>query len=217
MRSRTFIVALASGALAIVVAACGGAATPIPSAATASQAAASAAAPSTEASVAASEATSSEAAASGGAPSFALPSLPSQAKDLEAELPGTLCGATATKLSMNGASFLSGSGTEFAGALTALGKSPSDVSVAVAQAGDCGAIALRIAGIDQGTLQAAMLAAAQKAGCTAPSQSSVGGKSVYVATDTSGKKSYVYFKGDTMFIAEASSDTDAGAILQALP
>lgn len=222
MRIRSLITALAGGALVIVVAACGAAATPLPSAGTPSEAAASAAsaaAPSVAASEAApSEAAPSAASASGTTPSFALPSLPSEAKDLEAELPSTICGETATKVSMNGGTFLSGAGNEFTSALSALGKSPSDVSVAVAgTSGGCSAVALRIAGVDQGTLQTAMLAAAQKAGGTSPTQSSAGGKSVFVATDASGKKSYVYFKGDTMFIAEATSDADAATILQALP
>jgi hypothetical protein len=208
MFRRTTVAAIVAGAL-IVLWGCGAAATPIPSAAAPSQA------PSVAPSVAESAAASEAPAASQASPGF---SLPSEAKDLEALLPSTVCGAAATKVSMNGQSFLSGSGNEFAGALSALGKSPSDVSVAVAAAaGGCSAVAIRIAGIDQNALQSAMLAAAQKGSGTAPTQSSIGGKTVYVAPDSSGKKSYVYFKGDTMFIAEADTDANAAAIIQALP
>ena len=220
MRSRSLVIALASAALVAVVAACGSAAS---SPSSSSAAAPSAAAPSSEASLAASEAAPSAAAPSGAAPSqagpsIALPSLPSEAKDLEAQLPNSLCGQTAQKISMNGSTFLSSTGNEFSAALSALGKSPSDVSVAVAGGGGaCSAVAFRIAGVDQNTFQTAILAAVQKAGGTAPTQTSLGGKNVYVVTDASGKKSYVYFKGDTMFIAEAGSDADATAILQALP
>jgi hypothetical protein len=211
MFRRTTVPAIVAVALIGVLWGCGAAATPIPSAAAPSQA--PSAAPSAAESTAASEAPST---ASGQAsPGF---SLPSEAKDLEALLPSTVCGVAATKVSMNGQSFLSGSGSEFAGALSALGKSPSDVSVAVAAAaGGCSAVAIRIAGIDQNTLQSAMLAAAQKGSGTAPTQSSIGGKTVYVAPDSSGKKSYVYFKGDTMFIAEADTDANAAAIVQAFP
>jgi hypothetical protein len=218
MARRPLAAAVASGILVIILWGCGAAATPIPSTGAASPAAASQAAASVEASAAEpSVAAASGAAGSPAAASIALPSLPSEAKDLEALLPDTICGAKATKLSMNGASFLSSAGSEFSSALSALGKTPADVSVAVAGGTTgCSAVVFRIAGVDQNSLQTAIMAAVPKGG-TAPTQTTIGGKTVFAVTDASGKKSLVYFKNDTVFIAEAASDADAAALLQAFP
>jgi hypothetical protein len=76
---------------------------------------------------------------------------------------------------------------------------------------------MRIAGVDQNTLQSAVVASVQKGGGSAPTQSSLGGKTVYVITDASGNKSYAYFKNDTMFIADTTTEAEAGTIIQALP
>jgi hypothetical protein len=217
MARRPLAATVTSGVLVIILWGCGAAATPIPSTGAASAAVASQAAASVEASAAEpSVATASEAAGSSAGASFALPSLPSEAKDLEALLPDTICGSKATKLSMNGASFLSSTGSEFSAALSALGKTPADVSVAVAGGASCSAVVFRIAGVDQNALQSAILAAVPKAG-TAPTQTTIGGKSVFSVTDESGKKSFVYFKNDTVFIAETATDADAAALLQTLP
>jgi hypothetical protein len=218
MMRRPLAAALASGVLVTVLWGCGAAATPIPAASGAPAPASVAPASNAPSAAEASTAAASEAAASGAAPSFALPSLPSEAKDLEALLPDTICGDKATKVSMTGGSFLANAGAEFTAALSALGKSPADVSVAVAGgASGCSAVAMRIAGADQNALQSAVLASVQKAGGTAPTQSSLGGKTVYVITDASGKKSYAYFKNDTIFIADTTSEADAGTIIQGLP
>ena len=205
---RPLAATLASGVLVAILWGCGAAATPIP--ATNGPSAAASEAP---ASIAASAAEPS-----GGGASFALPSLPSEAKDLEALLPDTICGDKATKVSMAGGSFLANAGAEFTAALSALGKTPADVSVAVAGgASGCSAVAMRIAGADQNALQSAVLASVQQGGGSAPTQSSLGGKTVYVITDSSGKKSYIYFKNDTIFIADTTSEADAGTIIQGLP
>jgi hypothetical protein len=217
MMRRPLAAALASAVLVTILWGCGAAATPIPSTSGAS-AAASEAPASIAASAAEPSTAASEAAASAGGASFALPSLPSEAKDLEALLPDTICGDKATKVSMAGGSFLANAGAEFTAALSALGKTPADVSVAVAGgASGCSAVAMRIAGADQNALQSAVLASVQQGGGSAPTQSSLGGKTVYVITDSSGKKSYVYFKNDTIFIADTTSEADAGTIIQALP
>jgi hypothetical protein len=174
-----------------------------------SQAAQSVAPPSAAASVAAS---------SGGAPSFAIPSfvLPSEAKDLEALLPNTLCGATATKASMTGTSFMATADDSFKATLAALGKQPSDVAFAFAfTTAGCGAGIFRINGVDQGALKQGLLAEEQKSGNTY-TQATVGGKSVYVSAQGSGKQ-YVYFAGDAVIFAQAKDDATAAGILQQLP
>jgi hypothetical protein len=197
--------ALASGVLLVTLSGCGGAAGPQGSAAAPSQAAPSVAAPSVAPSVA--------------APSIAIPSfvLPSEAKDLEALLPGTLCGATATKLSMTGASFAQSGQSEFLDAIKAVGKTPADVAfaIAVGPGNGCTAGILRIAGVDANLLKTSMLAAQSKSGETT-TQSSVGGKDVYVTVGPSAT-TYVYFHGDAVIFAGAKNDADAATILQALP
>jgi len=211
MFRRTTVASVVSGALVVVLWGCGAAATPIPSAAAPSQAApsaqASAAEPSTEASTEASQAQ----------PSFAVPSLPSEAKDLEALLPNSLCGAAATKTSLSGTSFAATAQPEFKAALSALGKQPSDVAFAIAfSASGCGAGIFRIAGVDQATLQQTFLAEQQKSGTTY-TQGSVGGKNVYIADEGSTGKQYLYFTGDAVIFASAKDDATAATILQALP
>jgi len=212
MSRRSILQALAASALAIVLGACGAAASP--SASTA--AVPSVAAPSTEAS----QAASSAAEPSSAAQSLAIPSfsLPSEAKDLEALLPDKLCGETATKASVSGASLGSSAGSEFLAGLAALGKSPTDVSFAFAfAASGCGAGIFRIAGVDQNALQSAMLTSVQKSGETY-TQSSVGGKTVFVSDKASQSgKQYIYFHGDAVIFAAAPDDTKAAEILQALP
>jgi hypothetical protein len=215
MTRLTLAGALASGALIIVLSGCGGAATPLPAASAVavlpSQAVQSAAEPSTEPSTA--EATPTPAEASIAIPSFTLPS---EAKDLEALLPDTLCGAKATKASMSGASFAATADESFKATLAALGKQPSDVAFAFAfTTADCGAGIFRINGVDQGALKQALLAEEQKSG-NAYTESTVGGKSVFVSDQGSGKQ-YAYFAGDAVIFAQAKDDATAAGILQQLP
>ena len=213
MTRLTIAGALASGVLLIALSGCGGAATPIPPgsavAVVPSQAAPSLAAPSSEPSAAEPSAAEQSIAI----PSFALPS---EAKDLEALLPDTLCGAKATKASMSGASFAATADESFKATLAALGKQPSDVAFAFAFAtADCGAGIFRINGVDQGALKQALLAEEQKSGNTY-TESSVGGKDVFVSDQGSGKQ-YAYFAGDAVIFAQAKDDATAAGILQQLP
>jgi hypothetical protein len=156
------------------------------------------------------------------APSVGLPSfeLPSGAKDLEALLPAQLCGETAIKFSMSGAQFATTAEEEFTKTLSDLGKSANDVSFAAAasSSGDCSAGIFRINGVDQGRLQQVFLDASKSEGSTA-TQSTVGGKTVYVISSTSGEpgNQYVYFKGDAVLFAQAGTEADAAGIVQALP
>jgi hypothetical protein len=205
--------AIASGVLLVTLSGCGGTASPQGSVAAPSQPA-----PSVEPSVAPPSAAPSVA-PSEGAPSFAIPSfvLPSEAKDLEALLPNTLCGATATKASMTGASFAQSGQSEFLDALRAVGKTAADVAfaIAVAPGNGCTAGIFRVAGADPNLLKSAMLASQSQSG-QAATQSTVGGKDVYVTAGASAT-TYVYFHGDAVIFAGAKTETDAAGILQALP
>jgi hypothetical protein len=156
-------------------------------------------------------------------PSLAIPSLPNQAPDLEAMLPSTFCNKTLTKTSMSGAAALSGN-ADFAAALQALGKTPSDVSAAGAgnfsgstdPKCDVTFFAIRIAGVDQGTLQQVFEAAATKQGDTV-SHVNLGGKDVAKDTTSSGSSTYVVFKGDTGIGVTAPSDDVAATAIAAIP
>ena len=223
MARRSTIAALMAGTLVVILSGCGAAATPIPSTggvAAASQPAESAAGSVAEASTGAASPESSTGSSAGGIlPSFAIPSLPSQAKDLEALLPSTMCGAAATKTSLTGAALTTAADPTFIATLQALGKTVNDVSFALAFSTDqkCGAGIFRIAGADPGTLQSTMVAQQQKSGETF-TQGNVGGKSVFISNSSSGAgKQYVYFHGDAVVFAQAPDDTAAATILQALP
>jgi hypothetical protein len=212
MGTRRIIGALATGALLVTIWGCGGSAASSPSTA--------AAQPSTVASQAEpSAAESSAAGPSSAAASFAIPSfvLPSGAKDLEALLPAMLCGETALKASMSGDQFMATADATFKAILGSLGKQASDVSFAIAGAATsgCSAGIFRIAGVDQNLLQQTFVAEEQKTGVTV-SQGSVGGKSVYISSQSGGKE-YVYFKGDAVIFAQAKDEASAAGILQQLP
>ena len=209
MGTRRIVGALATGALVASLWACGSSTASSPSAAAGNQptqAPPSAAEPSV--------AEASQAEASLAIPSFVLPS---GAKDLEALLPDQICGVNAIKASESGEQFAATASEEFKAALQAVGKSVSDVAFAFAAAPDqsCTAGIFRIKGVDQNTLQQALLAEEQKSGTTY-TQSTVGGKSVYVGDSGSGKQ-YVYFKGDAAIFAQAKTEADAAGILQNLP
>jgi hypothetical protein len=198
-----------------LVAGCGGAASPSASSASAP---ASAAAPAPAGSSAPPGGAPREAPAST-APSLALPSfqLPSEAKDLEALLPGTVCGTAATKVSLSGASFAASASDEFKAVLQALGEPRSDVAFALAIGGttSCSAGIFRIQGVDSSALQGAFEAEAQKSGQTLTSKN-VGGKDVKIAVDPSASN-YLYFKGDAVIFATAKTEDQAASILQQLP
>jgi hypothetical protein len=216
MARRALVGFVASGALCIALVGCGAAATPTPSASSAaelpSQAAPSVAAPS----AAEPSATESSAAApsTGTQPSF---SLPSDAKDLEALLPDSLCGGKSIKTSMNGTTLGSAGQSDLVKALAALGKSATDITLAIAiePTSNCTAGILRIKGVDTSLLQSAMMAAAAQSGTTA-TQTTVGGKTVYKDAGTD-STTYVYFSGDSVIFASAKKDSDAASIVQSLP
>jgi hypothetical protein len=163
-------------------------------------------------------------------PSFELPSFsfPSEDKDLEAKLPSTINGVTLTKYSFKGGDFLEAGASnsqDLLDLLTALGKTPNDLSVAFAgdPAGnlDVQIGAFRVAGADSNALLAGFIASANKETPEeAVSQGNVGGKNVTQITDPTDPTTgtvYVYANGDTLFYVESSDASLAGAALQALP
>jgi hypothetical protein len=204
-------VALLALVLALAVA-CGGSASPSPS---------TAVAPTTAASVPGSTApsTSPSTAASVG-PSLLIPSftLPSSDKELEALLPATLCGTTTQKTSISGAQAV-GTSKDTQALLQRLGKSPNDVSLAIAFAAGCDVSAgiFRIKGTDSTQLADAFKSTATAQGETFE-QRTVGGKNVLVSASASGGTStYAYFGGDAFLFVAAKDDAAAGPVLQQMP
>lgn len=210
MRQRIAIWSLA-GLAAVALVGC--------SSGTSQSAAPAASAPSVEPSVAPSSAPRSEAAAST-EPSLALPSfvLPSTDKELEALIPNSLCGQNVTKASFSGATFSATADPEFRQLLSALGKSPSDVSMAVGfttSSGGCSAGIFRVKGADANQFKQVFIAAATKNG-DYYTESSIGGKSV-LADPKSDNIQYGYFKGDALFFASADTPAHAAEVIAALP
>jgi hypothetical protein len=141
------------------------------------------------------------------APTFALPSFHGDV-DLESQIPKQIGGETLTVLSMTGDQFL-GSGTtspELAAALTALGKSTSDLSVAFAGTTKITVVAFRVKGVPGDTLFNAFKSAATD-GMTSEN-ASFGGKSVVKLTQGDGTITYIYSKGDIMFGVGGSGETE---------
>jgi hypothetical protein len=203
---------LAAGALVLVAACSSTAVTAAPGASSA-------------ASVAPPASTSTGAGSSAAPSSAVLPgfSLPSDDKGLEALLPSTLCGQPSIKLSLSGASFAAGADPAFAATLSQLGKSLSDVGFAIAsadptKAANCGVTAgvFEVKGADGNALKTFFLAAATQEEKTY-TESTLGGKDVFLDTSETSKKSYAYFKGDGIFFVEAPDDTTSATVLAQMP
>ena len=207
-RASRLILAVGAVAVAALLAACGtGAATGSAAPALSSPSAAASAAAPSESAVA--------------IPSLDLGSfaVPSGAKELEAILPNEMCDSAAIKFSMSGADFADDAEEEFLQLLAALGKTPADTSFAAAGStdGNCGAGIFRINGVDSNRLQEAFLTASQEAGTTF-TQSSVGGKNVFVlTTEGETEQQWVYFQGDAMLFVTADDETQAATIIEDMP
>ena len=165
-------------------------------------------------------AASTEPAASGALPSIALPSFNAD-KDLEALLPASFAGVTLQKFSMKGEQFLTqSSNSDLTKAVSALGLTTADVSVAVAAdpAGkmDISFAAIKFAGADSGKLLQVFQAASQAAGDLVGSMN-LGGKDVIKTKDSSGSFSYFYVKNDTVLGVTAKDDASATPALAVLP
>jgi len=215
MRHHRFAPLAASAALAVFVAACGGAATASPSATVPS--AAASVAPSVEPSP---SPVSTAPAASGAIPSFAIPSFETD-KDLEALLPGTFGGATLQKISIKGVQAL-GQDPTFNKVVTELGLTAADISVAVA-ADPTGTLqvqfeAIRFAGADSGKLLQVFQTASQASGDLVGTVN-LGGKAVMKTKDSSGTGtfSYFYVRNDVVLGVTAKDDATAATALAVLP
>ena len=245
MIHRTIRAGIAGLAVIATLAACGNSAatsTPIPTA----PAAAASSAPTAAASLPPAP-TSSGAPVVGlpsGIPSFALPSggsfaipsftipsfaLPSGDKALEARLPDSINGVTFQKYSIAGPDFLndpsSPGASDLNAALTALGKSPSDVGVAVA-ADPSGQIdltlgAFQIVGTDSGALINAFVNATKNETPGAVvTTASVGGKNVTEITNPEQADQgpiAIYANGDTLFFAQSADPALLATGIAALP
>jgi hypothetical protein len=197
MTARTAARAVGLLATAIVVAACSGGsgATNAP----ATQAAATTAA------------TQAPAGSSQGNPTFALPSFHGDV-DLEKLIPTTIGGEAMTTLSMGGEEFVgSGSDAELTAVLTALGKQPSDLSVAFGGNTQVQIVAFQVNGVPGSQILNAFYTASQASAGSTISDASFGGKSVkkIQPTDLTEDPSYVYTKEDVVFTVGGTEITDA--------
>ena len=224
MTRRPLFGAAASAALCIALVACGGTASPTPSASSEPLLPSAqpslevpSVAPSVEPSVEPSAAAPSEAPSTGTLPSGAPLTGSADSEALKAQLPDTICGAPATKQALNGDQLGAIGGSEMLQALAALGKLSNNLSLAVATApaGDCTLGLLQIKGIDTTLLESAMSIAASRAGTTA-TQVTVGGKDAWKTTngDTT---TYVAFGGENVIFATAKNDADAQSMIESLP
>jgi hypothetical protein len=141
--------------------------------------------------------------------------LPSGDEDLEEQLPDELGGQTLTKLSMTGDQFMgAGQGAEeLTSVLTALGKQPSDLSVAFAGTDKITVIAYRIKGVPGGQVLSGLINAYEDAQNATVTDVTIGGKPVkkFVAPDPSAAEDgtvYIYTAGDTVFIVGGENVTD---------
>ena len=221
---RRLALTAACAVLAVVTAACGGSAAASQSAA-ASAVVASAAptaspAPTDIASTAptasATPVASTAPTASGAVPSIGIPN---QDTNLEAVLPKTFNGVTLQKVSIKGAQYLSGS-AELTKAVTELGLTAADVSVAIASSGGSanGAtfVAMRFAGADSGKLLQVFQAASVASG-EVVTPANVAGKDVLKTTDKAGAITYFYVRNDMVLGVTAKDDATAAAGLALLP
>lgn len=193
-----------AGALAIVLAACGPAASAVPT-----TGAVGTGPPATQAPSATGPAQTDPF----GLPSFALPSFTSDA-DLEALLPDELGGAPVQKFSMTGDSFLGTGGIgadELDDVLSQFGRTPADLSVAFGNAGSVTILAYRIRDVPAEMFYQGFLAAAQQDAEVTVTDASVGGKSVkrVVSSDSDIGTSYVYARGDVLFVVGGDGVSDA--------
>ena len=151
-------------------------------------------------------------ASSGGLPgfSFALPSFTSDA-ELEAMFPTELGGQTIQVLSMTGSDFLGSgmAGNEIGPALQQMGKSPSDLSVAVGGTTAISVIAFRIKGVPADQFLNAYTAAAGGTSGSTMTDASFGGKAVKKVVTSGQATVYLYLKGDVIWTVGGNAPTDA--------
>jgi hypothetical protein len=192
-------------------------------------------APSAAASEAPSAAPSEVPPASGGAPSaaptvppvpsFAIPSFTSD-KELEAALPTSYQGVTLKKFSFKGTGLVnttSESGKQLVALLQSLGKTPDDLSLALASdpTGKLGVAfgAYRIKGADAGTWAPIFYRVSeQQTPGTTLTDVNLGGKSVKrIETPKLKDLTYAWARGDVLFFVSTTTDTLAGPAIAVMP
>jgi hypothetical protein len=132
-------------------------------------------------------------------PGFSV-DLPNQDKDLEAVLPSEIGGVALTKLSMTGDSFLGSPGSEdMQATLTALGKTPADLSVGFASNQTVVILAFRVKGVAANQIFDAVIAAQEAQDVANITDVTVGGKAAKKLVDSTATTSYLYLTGDTVF------------------
>ena len=134
-------------------------------------------------------------------------------QDLEGMIPKTIGGETLTVLSMTGDQFL-GDGSaspELAGALTALGKTTSDLSVAFAGTSKVTVVAFRVKGVPADQLFNAFKAA--ETDQYTSENANIGGKNVTKLVPSDGTTAWIYLKDDTMFVVGGAGSTEPAADL----
>ncbi|MBI2780608.1 MAG: hypothetical protein HYX55_02275 [Chloroflexi bacterium] len=197
MTARTAAGPLAAlAALAVVVAACGsGTATT---------------APATQAPATQAPATQAPGATSAGQPSFDTSSFHAD-KKLEDLFPKTIGTETVSILSVSGQEFMGiGSAPELEAMLTAVGKTPADMSVAYGGAAGVTIIGFKVAGVPGDKTFKALFDAYGQLNEAAITTVTISGKSVkkVVPNDDSGT-SYVYAAQDVVFAVGGEAITDA--------
>jgi len=146
-------------------------------------------------------------------PSFVLPSL-SADKNLEDLLPDQLGGKAVQKLSVSGDQFLGmgeGSAGELQKVLTALGKKPSDLSVAFGGNENATVIAYRVKGVPAEQILTGLTTAFAGSNNATITDVTYGGKPVkkIVTTGSDAGTVYVYTAGDVVFLIGGEGLSDA--------
>jgi hypothetical protein len=143
--------------------------------------------------------------------SFALPSFTSD-QELESMFPSEIGGQEVTVLSMSGADFMAfgGSSNPMGPALGQLGKSPSDLSVAIGQTpnGSVRIVAFRIAGIQASQFLAAYTGTAGNVQGTTITDARIGGKAAKKVV-TPSETVYLYLSGDVLWTIGGAALSDA--------
>jgi hypothetical protein len=137
---------------------------------------------------------------------------------LAATLPNELCGQPSKKQSFSasaGGQIPDASANPYAALFAGLGTGSVAIAEPASSACKSGAAAFRLQGANQFIVQAFLAAMASESG-GASSQVNLGGKAV-TKVDEDGELTYVYAKGDTIFVVTAASDDEAGTVLSALP
>jgi hypothetical protein len=189
----------ALAALAIVLAACG-------PAATATQGPGATQGPATQA-----PATQGPAETDGAEFSFDTSSFHADTQ-LEDLFPDQIGGEDLTVLSMSGGDFMGeGASPELEAALATLNKQPADLSVAFGGVGMITIIAFRIEGVPANAIRDALFQAFEAENEATSSNMTIGGKSVtkFTPADTSEDPSYIYAARDAIFAVAGSEITDA--------